>query len=601
MMGYSFQELMSKPFIEFVHPEDQARVLENYLKRLEGRELPKVYTFRAIDKWGFTKWLEINATRIQWEGRPATLNFLSDVTERVQMEEEIRRKEEYFRSLIENSTDVIFILDKMGIIKYTSPSSSKVLGYPPEELLEGRGLRYIHPDDASSVRGVIQRVTDEPSTTLGMEFRFRHRDGSWRMMEGFARNLLHVPSIQGIVVNVRDITEQRAAEQEIDSLQEQFRQSQKMEAIGRLAGGIAHDFNNLLSIIQGYSDLSLLSLEQGDPLRENIEQIQRASRKAADLTRKLLAFSRRQVMEMRVLDLNLLLKNLEKMLRRLIGEDIELSILQGEGLGRVKADPGQLEQVILNLVVNARDAMPSGGKLTIETANVKLDEAYARAHIAVKSGDYVLLSISDTGEGMTPEIRERIFEPFFTTKQKGTGLGLSTVYGIVKQSGGNIWVYSEPGRGTSFKIYLPRVDEPLEETREVIGEENLPKGNETVLVVEDEEEVRKIAMEILRRQGYKVLEAPQGGDAFLICEKYDGPIHLMLTDVVMPRMDGIELAQRLLSMRPEMRVIYMSGYADNAIHRHGFFEEGVDYIQKPFTVSGLARKVREVLDKDKKN
>jgi len=601
MMGYSFQELMSKPFIEFVHPEDQTKVLENYLKRLQGRELPKVYTFRAIDKWGSTKWLEINATRIQWEGRPATLNFLSDVTERVRMEEEIRRKEEYFRSLIENSTDVIFILDKGGIIRYTSPSSLKVLGYLPEELLEERGFKYIHPDDASSVKGVIQRVAEEPDTTLGMEFRLRHRDGSWRMMEGFARNLLRVPSIQGIVINARDITEQRAAEQEIDSLQEQFRQSQKMEAIGRLAGGIAHDFNNLLSIIQGYSDLSVLTLSEGDPLRENIEQIQKASRKAADLTRQLLAFSRRQVMEMRVLDLNLLLKNLEKMLRRLIGEDIELSILQGEGLGRVKADPGQLEQVILNLVVNARDAMPSGGKLTIETANVKLDEAYARAHVAVKTGDYVLLSISDTGEGMTPEVRERIFEPFFTTKQKGTGLGLSTVYGIVKQSGGNIWVYSEPGRGTSFKIYLPRVDEPLEETSVVIGEEDLPRGNETVLIVEDEEEVRKIAMAILRRQGYKVLEAPQGGDAFLICEKYEGPIHLMLTDVVMPRMDGMELAQRLLSMRPEMKVIYMSGYADNAILRHGFLEEGVDYIQKPFTVSRLARKVREVLDKDKKN
>ncbi len=601
IMGYSFQELMSKPFIEFIYPEDQGKVFENYLKRLQGRELPKVYTFRVIDKWGSVRWLEINATRIQWERRPATLNFLSDVTDRVQMEEEIQRKEEYFRSLIENSMDVIFIFDENGRIRYISPSSLKVVGYAPEELLEGSIFDYLHVDDISLVSEVISKVIGEFGEVMSIEFRLQHRDGSWRIMEGFCRNLLNVSSIQGIVMNARDISEQRAAEEEIDVLQEQFRQSQKMEAIGRLAGGIAHDFNNILSIIQGYSDLSLLNLSEGDPLRENIEQIQKASRKAADLTKQLLAFSRRQVMEMRVMDLNILLKSLEKMLQRLIGEDIELSIIMGEGLGRVKADPGQLEQVILNLVVNARDAMPSGGKLTIETANVKLDEAYARAHIAVKSGDYVLLSISDTGEGMTNEIKERIFEPFFTTKEKGTGLGLSTVYGIVKQSGGNIWVYSEPGCGTSFKIYLPRVDEPLEERGEAVGEEDLPKGNETVLIIEDEEEVRKIAMAVLRRQGYKVLEAPQGGDAFLICEKYDGPIHLMLTDVVMPRMSGIELAKRLVAMRPEMKVVYMSGYADNAAIQHGFSQEGVDYIQKPFTVSRLARKVREILDRDKKN
>lgn len=600
MTGYSSQELTSKPFVEFVHPEDRDMVMANYLKRLQGRELPKVYTFRAIDKKGSVKWFEINATMIQWEGRPATLNFLSDVTERVRMEEALRHNEEYFRALIENSLDIIFIIDRDGKVRYTSPSCYKVIGYRPEEFLEESCFSHIHPADSSSVQDLIQKMTEEPGATVKMEFRLRHRDGSWRRMEAYARNLLHISSIQGIVVNARDITEQRQAEEEVNALQEQFRQSQKMEAIGRLAGGIAHDFNNLLSIIQGYSDLSLLNLEHGDPLRENIEQIRQASRKAADLTRQLLAFGRRQVMEMRVLDLNHLLLNLEKMLKRVIGEDIELAIIQGEGIGRVKADPGQMEQMILNLVVNARDAMPSGGKLTIETANVKLDEVYARTHIGVKPGDYVMVSVSDTGEGMTPEVKERIFEPFFTTKPKGTGLGLSTVYGIVKQSGGNIWVYSEPGSGTSFKIYLPRVDEPLEEGIEASREEELPRGDETVLIVEDEEEVRKIAIAVLRRQGYRVLEAPQGGDAFLICEKYEGPIHLMLTDVIMPRMDGMELAKRLLSMRPEMKVIFMSGYADHAILRHGLLKEGMEYIQKPFTVEGLARKVREVLDREKK-
>lgn len=595
--GYTVQELMSKPFVEFVHPDDQQMVFENFLKRLQGKDLPRIYTFRVINKKGEVKWLEINATTTQWEGRPATLNFLSDVTERVRMEETLQRNEQYFRALIENSLDVIFMLDRDGTILYISPSCFKMTGYQPEELIKESSFRYIHPADFPLVKESLERVIEGQGALLKMEFRFRHREGAWRRMEAFARNLLHVPSIAGIVVNARDITEQRAVEEEMNVLQEQFRQSQKMEAIGRLAGGIAHDFNNILSVIQGYSELSLLNLTQGDPLRETIEQIRQASKKAADLTGQLLAFSRRQVMEMKVLDLNLLLRNLEKMLRRVIGEDIELAILQGEGLGMIKADPGQVEQMILNLVINARDAMASGGKLTIETSNVTLDGAYARAHMAVKLGDYVLLAISDTGVGMPPEVKERIFEPFFTTKQKGTGLGLSTVYGIVKQSGGNIWVYSEPSRGTTFKIYLPRVDAPVDENREMSKPEELPRGEETVLIVEDEEEVRKIAMAILRRQGYKVLEAPQGGDALLICERYEGPIHLMLTDVVMPRMDGMELAERLLSIRPEMKVVFMSGYTDNAILRQGVLGSGREYIQKPFTVEGLARKVREVLDK----
>jgi len=333
-------------------------------------------------------------------------------------------------------------------------------------------------------------------------------------------------------------------------------------------------------------------------LRANIEEIQEAAKKAADLTRHLLAFSRKQILEMRVLDLNQVFQRLDKMLRRIIGEDVELVSFLSEVLGKVKVDPGQIEQVIMNLSVNARDAMPNGGKLTIETANVELDKEYAHKHIAVKPGRYVVLSMSDTGVGMPPEVKERIFEPFFTTKEKGkgTGLGLSTVYGIVKQSGGNIWVYSELGQGTTFKIYLPRVDEPLEEiTDEVIKE--ILHGNETILVVEDEEVVRKLAVRLLKKQGYKVLDAPDGGKALMLCEEFKEPIHLILTDVVMPGMSGRKLVDRLKEIHPEMKTLFMSGYTDNAILRHGVLEEGVNFIQKPFSVERLARKVRDVLDK----
>jgi CheY-like chemotaxis protein len=305
-------------------------------------------------------------------------------------------------------------------------------------------------------------------------------------------------------------------------------------------------------------------------------------------------------MEMKILDLNTLLRDLEKMLRRVIGEDIEMVIQLAEDLGRVRADVGQIEQVIMNLAVNGRDAMPNGGKLTIETANVELDEFYARSHIDVKPGHYVMFSVSDTGVGMTPEVRERIFEPFFTTKEKGkgTGLGLSTSYGIVKQSEGNIWVYSEPGKGTTFKIYLPRVNEPLEDIREEVLKEDLPRGNETILIVEDEEEVRKLSGKILERQGYRILETSNGDDALLACERHKSPIHLMLADVIMPGMSGSELAKLLKPLYPEIKILYMSGYTDDAIVRHGVLQKGVNYIQKPFTMERLARKVREVLNKD---
>jgi len=401
-------------------------------------------------------------------------------------------------------------------------------------------------------------------------------------------------------MGTEDITLLKRAETEKADLEEQLRQSQRIEAVGRLAGGIAHDFNNLMMVIRGYSQLSLAEIKEGDKLRGNLEEIRKATERATDLTRQLLAFSRRQILEFKVLDLSNLIRDMERMLRRVIGEDIELVTYHAEDLGRVKTDPGQIEQVIMNLAVNARDSMPDGGKLIIETRNVELDEDYTRTHVGVKPGRYVMFSLSDTGVGMSPEVKEHIFEPFFTTKEisKGTGLGLSTVYGIVKQCGGNIWFYSELRKGTTFKVFLPRVDEPLEEIRESTVSKEIPSGRETILAVEDEDNVRKLTVQILKGQGYSVLEASHAEEAMKVVREQTGNgIHLLLTDVVMPGMSGHELANHLISLLPKIKVLFMSGYTDNAIVHHGVLEEGVNYIQKPFTVDALARKVREVLDR----
>jgi CheY-like chemotaxis protein len=373
-----------------------------------------------------------------------------------------------------------------------------------------------------------------------------------------------------------------------------------METVGRLAGGVAHDFNNILTVIKGYSQLSLSQIKEGHPLRGNIEEINRATERGEDLTHQLLALSRRQIMDLKVLNLNALVEGLGKMLRRVIGEDIEMVTVLADDLGRVKVDPGQIEQVILNLAVNARDAMPKGGKLTLETANVELDEFYARSRISVTPGRYAMLSVSDTGCGMSPEVREQIFEPFFTTKQEGqgTGLGLSTVYGIIKQSSGNIWVYSEPDQGTTFKIYLPRVEEEADALPSCGDTDPLLKGSETVLLVEDEASVRELAARILREQGYKVLKASNGKEAMRIGRKHFGEkIHLLLTDVVMPQMGGKELHDRFVALHPEAKALFVSGYTDTTINHHAIFKPGMPFLQKPFSPTSLAKKVREVLDK----
>jgi signal transduction histidine kinase/CheY-like chemotaxis protein len=415
---------------------------------------------------------------------------------------------------------------------------------------------------------------------------------------GLAERVGH--QIAGAIANAQLFKELMQAEEDKIAIQEQFRQSQKMEAIGGLAGGIAHDFNNLLTVIKGYAELSCIGLDTSDPLRGNIEEILKASERATNLTRQLLAFSRRQILDFKVINLNTLLKDLDKMLHRILGEDIDLAYHLSEDIGKVKTDPGQIEQVILNLAVNSRDAMPSGGKLTIETLNVELDEAYARTHMEISPGHYVMFSVSDSGAGIPPEVRERIFEPFFTTKEKGkgTGLGLSTVYGIVKQSGGNINVYSEPGLGTTFKIYLPRVEEEEDNLQWKDLDISLLTGNETILLAEDEQSVRELAGRILRDRGYQVYEAHDGKDALGMVQGHpERKIHLLLTDVVMPGMSGKNLADCLKLSMPDIKVLFISGYTDNAIVHHGVLDKGVNFIQKPFSMESLARKVRGVLDR----
>jgi len=403
--------------------------------------------------------------------------------------------------------------------------------------------------------------------------------------------------VVGASTSARDLSEQRATAEALKRTEEQLRQAQKMEAVGRLAGGVAHDFNNLLSVILSYSDLIGSELSSTDPSSRDVAEIRKAALSAADLTRQLLVFSRQQIITPQVLDLNDIVVVMDKMLRRILGEDVDLVTRLARHSTRVLADPSNIEQMIMNLALNARDAMPRGGKLTIETGTVELDERYAAEHLGAKPGPHVLLAVSDTGTGMQPEIQARIFEPFFTTKAvgKGTGLGLSIVFGIAQRAGGSVWVYSEPGRGTTFKVYLPRSEAEVEAG----SASRVPialHGGETILLAEDQEQVRAVAHSILRRHGYHAIVAQNAGEALLLCEAHTGPIHLLLTDVVMPHLSGADLAKRIAVTRPETKVLFMSGYTDDSVVRHGVLEDGVAFLQKPFTPESLARKVREVLD-----
>src|SRR3954454_8857976 len=501
----------------------------------------------------------------------------------------LRASEERFRALVENSSDALLVLDAEGRIKYLSPSSERHLGWSPADMA-GRSLfDFLHPDDRELVGTRMAETLSSPGRNIVAHVRFHHADGSWRIMEGIGVNRLSDPAVAGIVVNARDITERR-------KLEDQLRQAQKLEAVGQLAGGVAHDFNNLLTAILGYCHLMLDDAGDSDPLRQDLLEIQAAGERAAALTRQLLAFSRRQMLQPQVLDINAVVAQLQKLLRRLISEDVELVTHLAPDLLPVTVDPASVEQILVILAVNARDAMPSGGRLTIETANVDLDETYALTHVTMAPGRYVMLAVSDSGEGMDAATRARVFEPFFTTKEqgKGSGLGLATVYGMVKQSGGYIWVYSEPGHGTTFKVYLPHAEQRTVTQPEHPGRRRTDEahGWETVLLVEDEDAVRALAREVLRRHGYVVLEARHGVDALRLAERHTDDIHLMITDVVMPHMSGRELAERLCSARPMMKVLFMSGYTDHAVMNRAL-TPGSSFLQKPFTPETFARKVRQ--------
>ncbi len=513
---------------------------------------------------------------------------------------DIQQAEADLRLLLESTDQGIYGLDTSGRCTFINRTGAALLGYAPDELI-GRELHsLIHHADAQGRPYPVEACPIYDAFRLRRSCRldnevFWRRDGTSFPVEYSSRPIEQQGVITGAVVTFTDITERR-------KLEGQLRHAQKMDSIGQLAGGIAHDFNNLLTVINGYSEILLDRLGVDAPMRAGLQEIQKAGQRAAMLTGQILAFSRRQMLQPQVLDLNELVRNLEQMLKRLIGEDITLTSILDPAIGPVKADPGQLDQVLVNLAVNARDAMPSGGRLTIETAPVELDEAYARMHPGATPGPYVMLAVSDTGCGMDAETQARVFEPFFTTKEKGkgTGLGLSTVYGIVKQSGGYITVYSEVGCGTTFKIYLPRITGEAPRAAKPAAAPP-PTGSETILLVEDEEAVRAFTRSVLESQGYTVLEARDGAEALRLAQDHPGEIHLLVTDVVMPGLSGRALAERLAPARPTMNVLYLSGYTDNAIVHHGVLDDDIAFLQKPFTRDALARKVRAILDRPPQN
>ena len=513
----------------------------------------------------------------------------------------LSQSEERYRDYFENAKDAIYIHDLTGRYIMVNKAGEELIGYSRAEILQMRISDVVPRNGLDHIHARLKEKLADHSLTI-YEVEAIRKDGSRVPIEVSSRLIYEngVPvAVQG---SARDITERKRSEEALRASQLQLQQSQKLEAIGQLAGGVAHDFNNMLTAIIGYTDLSLRRVGLENPIRRNLEETKKAAERAASLVRQLLAFSRKQILEPKVLDLNDVVKDMHKMLTRLIGENIKLATRLETDLGSVKADPCQVEQIIVNLVVNARDAMPRGGRVTIETANVALDDQFAvKKHVSVKPGEYVMLAVSDTGSGMDQETQARIFEPFFTTKEvgKGTGLGLSTVYGIVKQSGGNIWVYSEQGLGTVFKVYLPRIDDATASTIARQSQEtSAPRGTETILLVEDEDVVRGLTRKILMQAGYNVLDAKGGDEAIRLCHAHAGPIDLLLTDVVMPEVSGKEVADRLLELRPSIRVLYMSGYTDEAIVQHGVLDANVKFIQKPFTWVGLTRKVREVLNRN---
>ncbi|PKN61329.1 MAG: hypothetical protein CVU57_29945 [Deltaproteobacteria bacterium HGW-Deltaproteobacteria-15] len=720
MIGITGSDLTSRPFIEFIHPDDRELVLARHMKRQQGLEAPSRYSFRIVTRAGVSRWVELNAVRIEWEGKPGTLNFLADITERKQTEEALLLSEERFRVAFQTSPDAINV-NRMrdGLYVAVNEGFTFLTGFTWEDVKGKTSLEIDIWADVAQRRKLVEGLRDRGKVT-NLEASFRLKDGSVKTGLMSARVILlenepHILSVtrdidefkrtqtalkeadagyrqlfenmsdivfvhdeEGCLVSVnpavsrvlkfneedlvgkclkefladthkeafqphlersligptedtigmvsgdgrtcwleysstpfksddgrtyvsgmaRDVTERIEAEEKLRLLQAQLLQAQKMESVGRLAGGVAHDFNNMLQAIIGNAEMAVMNAGENDPLQRHLQQILDSAQRSASVVRQLLAFARKQTASPKVLDLNDTVSAMLKMLQRLVGEDIDMIWIPGHKLWRVKIDPSQIDQILANLVVNARDAIAGAGKVTIETDNAMLDEVYCSAHKGVAPGEYVQLMVSDDGTGMTEEILEHLFEPFFTTKEpgRGTGLGLSTIYGIVKQNNGFVNVYSEPGEGTTFKIYLPRFATTVMEAREKSEYQSPRGGTETVLIVEDEESILDIGREILNRLGYTVLSARTPSHALRLAGEHTGDIQLLITDVVMPEMNGKELADRIVSIKPGLKCLYMSGYTANVIAHHGFLDEGVHFINKPFSLRDLAAKVREVLD-----
>jgi hypothetical protein len=591
-IGYGVDEVSGPAWwAERVHPEDRKTVEGEIASLLSKGHATREYRFRHKD--GRFRWVRDEQVLIGDAAGPReVVGSWSDVTARKEAELRLHESEEQYRLLFDSNPHPMWVFDRETLaFLAVNDAAVRHYGYSREEFL-AMTLTEIRPPE--EVPGFIvdheQRHTDRAGSYVSPRtWKHRKRDGTVIEVE-IATTPIVFQGHPARLALANDITEKR-------NLEVQLLQSQKIESLGRLAGGVAHDFNNLLGVISGYGELLRKRVATEPRLARYVDDIMKAAERAAGLTRQLLAFSRKQVLQPRILDLNAVVAETEKMLRRLIGEDVQLMTVFDEHLGSVRADPGQMDQVLMNLAVNARDAMPRGGRLTIETSNAVLDRAYARQHPGVEPGAYVMLAVSDTGHGMTPEVLARVFEPFFTTKEqgKGTGLGLATVHGIVKQSGGHVWVYSEPGQGAAFKIYLPRVDAPAGEA--AAAAEDLPRGSETILLVEDEASLRELVRECLEGGGYTVLEARNGTQALELGESHSGSLHLLMTDVVMPGMSGRDLAERLRAARPEIRILYMSGYTDDAVVLHGVLAENMAFLQKPFTAQALAQTVREVLDR----
>ena len=594
ILGCPASELKGRSPLEFLAADAHPLFTDTFPVLQTGGSRQVKVPFRRTD--GTTVWTLLEASPMLDEAGAfkGALAMVMDVSARTRAEASLRVSEARFQGLWDSGLILVSIYDRTGTLREINDAGVRMLGRSREELIGGR-LRW---------RDLTPPEWGEADARALGQLRAHGVARPWEK-ELFRKDGSRVPVLAGaaalqgdeaIAIGL-DLTERKHAEATLHQTGEQLRQAQKMEAVGRLAGGVAHDFNNVLSVILGFAELAMNDLAPGAPLRSDLEEIRKAGQRAADLTRQLLMFSRQQVVEPRVIDLSELLANTEKMLRRLVGEDVDLVLRPARGLGLVRVDPSSIEQVVMNLVVNARDAMPTGGRLTLETANVDLDAAYARSHHGVQPGPYAMLAVSDTGTGMDAATLARIFDPFFTTKEqgKGTGLGLSTVFGIVQQSDGNIWVQSTLGLGTTFKVYLPTVDARADALPSA-ADPGLRRGTETVLLVEDEDQVRAVARSILHRYGYEVIEARDAADALLYCARHPGTIHLLLTDVVMPQMSGPELARRVIACRPSIKVLCMSGYTDDSMVRHGVLAAALAYIQKPITPDGLARRVREVLD-----